>query len=157
LKAGGLLEKAALIALALITAWSITRLVLLSINCREEALSIRRFRFEIDKVEVRDKGTLTVVLKFRNPSPRNIEILYISCDVRCNDFFHGVYSMDLSSNPLVIEKFSKKAKEVFISSDEIGKYIGKEVEIQVYAQVKIKLNYLKDIAIKATYTSKVTL
>lgn len=150
-------RKVASMALIFITVWFGAKSFLLSVGCGEEVLSIKDFQFEIVGVQVQDNDTLKVALEFKNPSSKGIEILRIICSVIWDEYFIGSDRRDLSDSPILLEKSSEHAEEAFITNRIIQNYVGKEVEVQVYAQVTIKMTYLRGITIKATYVANVAL
>ena len=151
------LRKTTLIALVFISAWFSVKLFLLTTSYREEVYSMKQFNFKINEVQARN-DTLMVTLKFRNPSPKNIQISFISCEVRFNGDLVGVYSSDLRHSPIVIGNFSEHSREVPMTNKRfLREYTSKEIDLQVYARVKIGIDYLSGVAIEDTYTAKIIL
>ena len=146
-----------LIALVLIAAWLGSRLLLLATSCREEVVSMKQFKFEITEVRIHKNDTVMVNLRFTNPSPMNIWISYISCEVRFNDNRVGVYTIDLHHIPITIGSLSVDSKEVPISIRKLREYEGKEIEVRVRGKVKIGTDYFSNVALEDTYAVQMML
>jgi len=146
------LKKSAFAVLFILAIWFGVRLVLISTNYRDEIISVRDFEFEIVDAQLRDNDTLVITLRFRNPQGRNVKILSESIIVEYGDYPIWIHNLDFSTNPLVVENFSEQVRHISIESSRSRDFAGKEIKIQVDAQVKIQVNLLS-VRVKDTYTT----
>lgn len=138
--------------LFLLTIWFGVRLVLVSISYRDEVISIRDFKFEIVDARLQSNDTIVITLGFWNPLGREIKILSESIRVEYDGYPIAIHHLDFSTSPLVIDGFSESTRDIPIESRKIRDYAGKEIEIQVHAQVKIQVNILS-IRMEDTYAT----